>query len=272
MEIDVVLEVEPGDPQIAIDFLLANVNLSKSRLKDLMNKGGVWRVTNDGHRARLRRAMSDLLVGEQVEIFYSESLLAMKLLRAELIEDCGQYSVWNKPYGMPVRGSDWGDFNAFERAVELHFQTKRELFWLSSFDYSAAGLVLLAHSRKAAAAFLEQFNPSGFKGALAHYRCDVNGDFLLSGEIELDVDGEPAFSVAEKVRFDERPNRSVLDVWPKTGREQQVRKQLSDLSYPIVGDDVFGVEDDYEQLRLKLVELSFVCPVTNEKRHFSLLT
>ncbi len=272
MEIDVVLEVEAGDPQIAIDFLLANVNLSKSRLKDLMNKGGVWRITKEGVRSRLRRAVSDVLVGERIEIFYSDALLAMKPLRAELLKDEGQYSVWNKPNGMPLTGNDWADFNSFERVLELHAKQDRETYWLAGFDYEASGLMLIAHTRKAAAALLSQYDPSGFQRAEVRYRCDVVGDFLLDGEIELDVDGEPALSVAEKIRYDERPDRSVLDVWPKTARDQQVRKQLSDLAHPVVGDEEFGLEEeDYEQLRLKIVELKFICPVSGENQHFSLL-
>ena len=68
MKIDAVLEVEAGDPQILVEFLLSNVNLSKSRLKDVMSKGGIWRVTNDGERTRVRRAMTDIFVGEQIQI------------------------------------------------------------------------------------------------------------------------------------------------------------------------------------------------------------
>jgi tRNA pseudouridine32 synthase / 23S rRNA pseudouridine746 synthase len=272
LEIDVVLEVEPGDPQIAIDFLVANINLSKSRLKDLMNKGGVWRVSHDGTRQRLRRAMSDILVGEQIEIFYDEALLSLKPMRPQLVDDFIEYSIWNKPYGMPLVGNDWGDFNALERILEQHLQPERDIFWLSSFDYEAAGLILIAHTRKAAATLSSQFDPAGFNGAEVCYRCDVVGDFLLDGEIELDVDGEPAISMASKVRYDERPDRSVVDVWPKTGRLQQVRKQLSDLEYPVVGDEDFGLaQDENELLRMKIIELKFKCPVSGKNQHISLM-
>jgi tRNA pseudouridine32 synthase/23S rRNA pseudouridine746 synthase len=272
MEIDAVLEVEAGDPQIAIEFLLANINLSKSRLKDLMSKGGVWRVTKEGERERLRRAMTDIFVGEQLEIFYNEDLLALKPLKPELIIDEGQYSVWNKPAGMPLLGNDFGDFHSFGRAVEYTFNPNRPIFWLSAIDYEATGMVILAHSRKAAADLTTQFNPEGLKGAEVHYRCEVIGDYQGGDRIDLDLEGEPSRSRVEKVRYDARPNRTVLDVWLETGREHQVRKQLAELGYPVIGDEEYGPEnDEMEGLRLKIVELKFDCPLNGDIQHVSML-
>ncbi|TCS40002.1 pseudouridine synthase family protein [Reinekea marinisedimentorum] len=272
MEIDAVLEVEAGDPQIAIDFLVANINLSKSRLKDLMNKGGVWRVDKNGDRQRLRRAMTDILVGEQIEIFYDDDLLALKPLKAELLEDAGQYSVWNKPAGMPLHGSDWGDFQSFARAVELAFNPAREIFWLAALDYEASGLLILAHTRKAALAFSNQLAVDGFEGASLHYRADVQGDLGAVDRLDQPIDGATAITRVKKARYDARPNRSVVDLWPETGREHQIVRQFAAAGNPVVGDERYRQEDDsVEGLRLRLVELAYSCPVSGEARTFSLI-
>lgn len=272
MQIDAVLEVEAGDPQIAIDFLVDNVNLSKSRLKDLMNKGGIWRVALDGERTRLRRAMSDIFVGEQIEIFYDEELLATKPVRPELVVDKEQYSIWNKPLGMPLKGNDWADFNCFERALELQFKGQRPLFWLNAFDYEASGLALIAHSRKAAAELSEQFNPTGFQSASMVARCDVDGEFTATRSLQSDSDEGTAKMDVEIRRYDGRSNRTTLTVSPRTGFELQIRHQLAEAGFPVVGDDENGFDDEsYEVLRLKNVELTFECPVDHETEHVSLL-
>ncbi|WP_196158313.1 pseudouridine synthase [Reinekea sp. G2M2-21] len=272
MEIDAVLEVEAGDPQIAIDFLVANVNLSKSRLKDLMNKGGVWRVSKTGERARIRRAMTDILVGEQIEIFYDDAYLSLRPIGPELIEDLGQYSIWNKPSGLSLSGSDFGDYNSFQRALELHFQPTRDIYWLQAFDYEATGIMVVAHTRKAAADLTVQFNPDGYQNAMVHYRCDVQGDYNGGEELTTDIEGDSAHSRVNKVRFDARPDRSVLDLWPTTGRPYQVRQQCAQAGNPVVGDELFGrSNDDIEGLRMKIIEVSFVCPVDGKIQHVSLL-
>lgn len=272
MQIDAVLEVEAGDPQIAIDFLVANVNLSKSRLKDLMNKGGVWRVTKTGARDRLRRAMTDIFVGEQIEIFYDEDLLAIKPIKPELLEDLGQYSVWHKPQGVPLTGSDWGDFHSFTRALALAFKPERDLYWFQAFDYDASGLMVLAHTRKAAADLTVQFDPEGLNSTKIHYRCEVVGDYQGPETIDQILDDLNASTRVQKVRYDARPNRSVLDVWPATARPNQVRRHLADAGYPIVGDEPNGQESGIgEMLRMKIVELEFECPVKGQIQRFSLV-
>jgi tRNA pseudouridine32 synthase/23S rRNA pseudouridine746 synthase len=272
VQIDAVLEVEAGDPQIAIDFLVANINLSKSRLKDLMNKGGVWRVTNEGERSRIRRAMTDIRVGEQIEIFYDETLLSLKPVKPDLIEDLGQYSLWNKPQGMSFAGSDWGDFNSFVRSVELYTKGEREMFLFQAFDYDASGVMLVAHSRKAAASLSEQFAETGFTRGKLHYRADVQGDFEGGDTLAMELEEGLAKAKVAKVRYDERPNRSVIDIWPLTGLEHQVRRQLSHAGFPVVGEDLYTDEEtETELLRLKCIEVEFECPVKGDIQHVSLI-
>lgn len=273
MKIDAVLEVEAGDPQIAIDFLTSNVNLSKSRLKDLMNKGGVWRVKQNGERERLRRAMTDIFVGEQIELFYDEALLQAKPIQAELLDDTEQYSVWQKPYAMPFHGDSWGDYNSFERFVQFTLKQSRPFVYLPSLDYRASGIVLLAHTRKAAAALMEQIGESAFDVAKLHYRADVEGECTYNGVCSLPVNGEPAETEIKTVKYDARPHRSVVDCWPKTGRPQQIAEQLNAIGHPIIGFLPADAElDELERpdpLRLKLVELSFICPMTGIEKHYS---
>ncbi|MBU2862919.1 hypothetical protein KO489_03595 [Reinekea forsetii] len=273
MKIDAVLEVEAGDPQILIDFLLSNVNLSKSRLKDVMSKGGIWRVDNNGERNRVRRAMTDIFVGEQIEIFYDEALMSAKPIRPGLIEDYGQYSVWQKPFGMPFQGDDWGDYNSFLRNLSFAFDEPRDTVLLSSLDYSASGLVLVPHTRKAAAAISESIGVDYIEDSAVHYRVDVEGDIGQLDSIEVDIEGEKAITNIEKVKYDERPNRSVVDVWPQTGRLNQVRTHFRAIGHPIIGDiDPSREIDDTvrpDPVRLKLVELTFLCPVTKVLKSYS---
>ncbi|WP_320822483.1 pseudouridine synthase family protein [Reinekea sp.] len=272
MEIDAVLEVEAGDPQIAIDFLVSNVNLSKTRLKDLMNKGGVWRVTLSGERHRIRRAMTDILVGEQIEIYYDEAILTAKAIIPELLHDAGQYSVWNKPAGMTLDGTDFGDTNSFRRALDFQFKPLRECFWINAIDYESTGLVVLAHTRKAALAFSETFDPDGFHAAMVHYRADVAGEIPEQLAIVEPLDDQLAQTRISRIRYDARPDRSVIDIWLETGRTDQARRHLAGQGYPVVGDEVYGrPEEDATGLRLRAVELSFDCPVTGQNRYFSLV-
>lgn len=264
MEVDAVLEVEAGDPQIAIEFLQANVNLSKSRLKDLMSKGGVWRVTKTGERERIRRAMTDILVGEQIEIFYNDHLLAVKPMKAELLHDAGQYSVWRKPSGMPWQGSDFSDHTSFERAVHLAFQQNRDVFWLPALDYDASGIVVMAHSRKAAAQLNEAFEPGALAATLI-YKADVYGDLNPEDASDVELNNEEvAKQKVQKEKYEAHVDRSQIRVTLQTAYPRQIRESLAAIGHPVVGDTEFYNDEAAPDLRLKLVTCQFECPLTHD--------
>lgn len=275
MELDAALEVEAGDPQIAIDFLVDNINLSKSRLKELMRRGGVWRVTRDGHRERLHRAMTDISVGEQIEIFYDEALFSLKPLQPELVVDAGQYTLWNKPTDASLHGNDWTDYHSFSRAVELKLDGERPIFWLNNLDYQASGLTLLAHSRKAAAELTEQLDNLESSAAVVKYRAVVYGQFVHQGRVSTELMDGAAISEFSPVRYDARPDRTILDIQLVSALPDQAQRQCKSLGHSIVGDEMHDHQEDQELadgsgLQLKLTELAFQCPVEKKPMRFSL--
>lgn len=270
MQIDVVLEVEAGDRQIAIDFLVDNIELSKSKLKDMMNKGAVWHVDEKGKRRRIRRAMSDLKVGDRLEIFYDDTLLSIKPPLPRLVADLTHYSVWDKPAGLLSQGTDWGDHCSLPRMVELYFKPKREVFLVHRLDREASGLMMVAHSRKAAASLSELF-ASGDR-ITKHYRVEVLGDTPEEGVINTPIEGQAARTRYKKLKYDPHPDRSTLDVWIESGRKHQIRRHMESIGHPVIGDPRYGKGNkSNEGMKLRAVEMRFECPITQQEQHFSVL-
>lgn len=267
---DIALEVEAKDSLIAIDFLLDNVNLSKSRLKDVMNKGSVWLKSGNKPRSRLRRAMTDLKVGDIVEVFYDEQLLSLKPVKLTPIADNGQYSVWDKPAGMLTQGTDWGDHTALLRVVELAFTPRREAFLIHRLDRESSGLVVIAHSRKMAATLTELFKSGHVK---KRYRIEVSGnlaDFAAFGDINEPLDGKSADTRFELIRYEAAKNYSVVDVWLGTGRKHQIRRHFDHIGHPVMGDPKYGTGNKNESgMKLNAVDLNFKCPVTKKDVNFT---
>lgn len=271
MQTDLVLEVEEGDALIAIDFLVDNIELSKSKLKDMMNKGAVWHVgARKGNRRRLRRAMSDIAVGDRLEVFYDDELLAIRPPLPRLVADETHYSVWDKPPGLLSQGTDWGDHASLPRLVELYFQPRREVFLIHRLDREASGLMVVAHSRKAAAMLSDLF-ASG-EAVTKRYRVEVLGDTPGEGVINTEIEGKKALTRYHKLKYEAGPNRSTLDVWIETGRKHQIRRHLDSIGHPVIGDPRYGEGNkSNEGMRLKAVEMSFDCPITSKSQRFSLL-
>ncbi len=61
----------------------------------------------------------------------------------------------------------------------------------------------------------------------------------------------------------EKNSKSLVDVLLETGRTHQIRVHFSHLNHPIIGDKLYGKED--ERLFLHCYSLSFIHPKTKEK-------
>ncbi|MBN8444047.1 MAG: RluA family pseudouridine synthase [Gammaproteobacteria bacterium] len=255
----------------AIDLLtLALPDLSKGRLKDAMNKGALSVQKGKQHR-RMRRAQAIVQPGEILHLNYDDDLLNRSCAPAELIADEEQYSVWFKPPGMLSQGNEWGDHLALLRHVELHFAQKRQVFLVHRLDREASGLVVIAHSKTAAAALsLLMQNQQMHKT----YHVQVRGQFSAAlkarGQVDLPIDGKPSCSQFHILTESTEPSRTWLEVTLITGRKHQIRRHFAAVGHPVMGDPQYGNHNqDPAGLGLQAVTLAFSLP-GKPKRQYQL--
>ncbi len=251
----------------AIRFLDEHFPLSRSKLKDAMNKGCVWR-TRRGERIRMRRAQTEIRHGDVIELFYNAEALRYLPKAVELIEDCEQYSVWNKPAGMPIAGDDWGDYNSLLRQVELMCQGERVVLAVQTLDVEATGVVVVAHQPQVAER-LRQLFASG--QVQQHYRAEVLGEIAESGTITAALDGQAAVTTFQRVNYNDYAGRSRVDAELPSGIPDQLRRHLEGIGHPVMGDALYGEGNDNRGgLRLRLTALAFTCPLRQQAVEFSL--
>lgn len=260
------IEIDSEDTT-AVDWLVNGSTLSRQRIKQAMNKGAVW-LTRGKSTTRLRRATKKPLAGDTLHLYYDEKVLSAVPPEARLIADEGAYSVWFKPCGMLSQGSKWGDHCAINRFVEKTLQPQRPAFVVHRLDRAATGLIIIAHEKKIAAHLSELFQKREVE---KHYRVIVHHKFPENAmTIDKDIDGRQAVSHVQRLEFDPAKNRSLLDVAIETGRKHQIRIHLSESGFAVVGDRLYGDQDDKLDLQLCAVSLAFTCPLKKEKRQFLL--
>ena len=250
--------------QNARDLLASESGLSVRRVSVAMASGAVWLRNAHGIR-RLRRKSAKLSQGDELLMNYDESVLAQTTAPARLIKDGGRWSVWDKPGGMRSQGSRWGDHTTLGRYAETHLEPQRESFIVHRLDLAARGLMLLAHDKKAAAHISAQF---AARSVTKQYHAVVHGKFPAASSAQVystDIDGKSAESRASRVRFDPDSNRSVVQVAITTGRKHQIRRHLAEAGYAIVGDRLYGNNDDTEDLCLVASLLGFNDPETGTR-------
>lgn len=256
------------EQQTAIELLAKNTPLSKQKLKTAMSHGAVWLESSIGTH-RLRRAKKLIDENNVIHFYYDKMIQESEPNAAVLIADEGDYSIWNKPYGMYSQGTKWGDHYAIHRWVEIQLKPQRSAFTVHRLDRAASGLMIIAHTKKVATKFSELFQS---RKITKHYQAIVEGTFnnvSLPHIISNEIDGKPATSIITDIEIIEN-NKSRVTIEIETGRKHQIRRHLSELGYPIVGDRLHGSKNHEENLQLKSCYLKFNCPISNVVRKYLL--
>jgi tRNA pseudouridine32 synthase/23S rRNA pseudouridine746 synthase len=247
----------------AVDVLALATGLSKSKVKSAMTAGAVW-IQKGSKTVRLRRAKSMLQSGEQISIHYSDKILSDTPIAPALIVDNKNYSVWNKPVGLMSSGTRFGDHCAINRVVQKMLD--RPVFLVHRLDKFVKGVMVLAHSKRCAAALSKQFQDRTIKKI---YKAIVTGKLDSPVQITESLDGKDANTRIAAIDHDDR--YTLLQVEILTGRKHQIRRHLAGIGLPILGDRQYS-DSRFPQLQLASISLAFDCPNLGERVTFHLPT
>lgn len=255
------ITIMQDDPVTACDALARRTGLSKTRLKRAMVQGAVWVQRPDVKMRRVRRATTVVQPGDRWTVYYDPAILDLEPPEAHCLKVTPHYSIWFKPAGLMTQGTRFGDHCSLARQVEQHFHMKRKVLLVHRIDREAAGLVLVAHSREAAARFSAMLRTGAIK---KRYTVLVRGDLTgrpSPGRINLPLDGKIAITDFVAVAYDAALNQTFLHVIIQTGRLHQIRRHFAMIGFPVIGDPRYG-EANKNQSGLKLVadRMAFDCP------------
>jgi len=252
--------INQSNQALLIDILADATLLSKQILKSALDKGCVW-LKSGKKTNRIRRVKKPLKVGDEVFIYYNERVLSSIPADPELLLDKKDYSIWLKPAGVFAQGSKWGDHCALTRLVEKSLD--RQTFLVHRLDRATSGLMIIAHTRQAARELSKLFAERKIKKT---YLAIVKGKFQDGVlKINKDVDGKRAVSYAKLLKYSN--DESLLKIDIETGRKHQIRKHLSGVGHPIIGDRLYGnaQKNHPKDLQLQAIYLKFNCPISNNE-------
>lgn len=271
MNIDLNKKIEKSIPitsngKRAIDWLAENTLLSRMQLKKALANGAVWLQTGK-KQDRLRRATRELPANSTLHIYYDADILAIEPPLPVLISDEKQYSVWYKPPGLLSQGSKQGDHCSLLRIVEQLLN--RKTFLVHRLDREASGLMLVAHTEKAAAALSDLFQSNRIS---KHYRASIAGEWqpeALPLKIESDIDDKHAITWIDSAVYDAGNQQTHLQIHIDTGRKHQIRRHLAGLGHPVLGDARYGQPTGSTSIALQAWRIEYLCPLFNRKRTYT---
>ena len=258
------LTISPPHHATACDVLAAHTGLSKTRIKQAMNKGAVWHQRPKTKLRRLRKATATVKPGDRLLLYYDPAILSLTPTDASCQLDMQHYSIWLKPAGLMTQGTRYGDHCALSRQVERHFKMKREALLVHRIDREAAGLVIIAHSRTAAAKLSAMLRENRISKRYAVWVLGDLTEHATDGRIEFDIDDKRAVTLYKTVRYDRGRNQTLAHVQIGTGRLHQIRRHFAQIGFPVMGDPRYGLGNKCPGgLRLVAFSIAMDCPFGN---------
>tara|TARA_R110000803_G_scaffold103320_1_gene171461 strand:- start:19111 stop:19956 length:846 start_codon:yes stop_codon:yes gene_type:complete len=256
-------------PITIVQALQIQCDLSVGEIKKSIDKGALWHSRGKATQ-RCRRLKKTLNIGDKLHFYYDENVLSQVPTPATLIADVNDYSVWYKPYGILSQGSKWSDHCTITRWAQKNLTPERAVFPVHRLDRAATGLILVAHSKKAARALSQMFEQHQLEKT---YHIIVHGNLQQRTQPEtvaLAIDGKPACSHFSHMAYDEKRDLSLLKVNIESGRKHQIRIHAASIGLPVVGDRLHGVQQSLADLQLCAVALNFTCPIHQLERCIAL--
>ncbi len=263
------LSLKVSNSKPICEFLAENCALSKIKIKDALQKGAVTLKRGGRKQIRIRRATYTLLAGDRIQFHYDQHVLEKKPPKPTLLHNKNHYSIWYKPAGLLSQGSKYGDHCSLQRIVEKFFQQKKFITLVHRLDREVSGIVCVAHNKKTAAKLSELFSTNEVEKRYLGY---VEGQVAETGKtihIENDIDGKSAITILKVL--ESTREISKLEIELHTGRKHQIRRHLSKIGHPIIGDYRYGGKRNTSGIKLLAYKLGFSCPIDKQQVEYILL-
>ncbi|PHR70999.1 MAG: RNA pseudouridine synthase [Lutibacter sp.] len=210
--------------------------------------------------------------GETITLFQSEEKKGIKALKLslEVVFEDDFLAIINKPAGILVSGNE---FKTITNALVQNLQKSTETDAVKPqpthrLDYPTTGLLLIGKTSSSIIALNRLFEN---KEIQKKYIAITLGKMKSFGTIDFTIDEKESlshFKVLKTVTSERFKFLNLVQLVPKTGRRHQLRKHLSAINNPILGDKEYGIESlilNGKGLYLHASSLEFVHPFTKEK-------
>lgn len=264
--IDVTYTVTDQEAGLRIDKVAALVftDFSRAQLQGWINDGSLL------HNGKIQKSKQRVKAADVLHLsttLQQHSEDQPENIAIDVVYEDDAVLVINKPVGMVVHPGAGNQTGTLVNALLYHYPQQHHLpraGLVHRIDKDTSGLLLIGKTKPAQMALMEQLKD---KSVYRHYQCVVAGDQAsLARHRRIDAPigrhrnqrtkmtvmtagREAVTHMLEITALND--NYCLLDIGLETGRTHQIRVHLSHITYPIVGDRVYGGR---RQLRAGLTE------------------
>jgi len=249
-------------------FLIDNTKLNISNSQKMLAKGRVFdennKILQNGQKVK----------GEfiQVALFEGHTRGLKPIFETE------DFAVFDKPSGVMVHPTSRNTEYTLLDEIRYHFGENANL--AHRIDQETSGLVLVTKNKYSDILLKEMFENKLYD---KNYLAIVDGELIKSIEInskirkalnskigvkmETSQEGKESFTSIKPLKYDKNKHQTYIEATPLTGRQHQIRVHLESIGHRIVGDPIYGIDEDIaDKYLLKLLSKEERIKMTGNSR------
>jgi 23S rRNA pseudouridine1911/1915/1917 synthase len=234
------------------DFLKEDINIDFKLTLNLLEKG---KITDENNK-RLQK--NQIIKSQFIYIVIFEPIT--KGLKP--IFDSFHFAIFDKPSGIMVHPSSH-QLNIYTLLDEIKYHFGQKASLVHRIDAETSGLVLISKN-----AFSDMILKNMFeeKKYIKKYFAIVEGHIeknikidtpitndtgLIKLKMKTDLNGKESKTLINPISYYEEKNQTLVEAIPQTGRQHQIRVHLNSIGHKIIGDPIYGIEENIADLFLK---------------------
>jgi len=224
------------------DFLIKELDFSFAFATSLLAKGKIL----DQENKRLRK--KQLVKSGFIKVYVFEA----KTKGLNPLFDSFHFALFDKPSGLKVHPSSISSEYTLLDEIQYHFGKEANL--VHRIDAETSGLVLVAKNAYSEMMLKQMFEDKKYK---KKYYAWVKGEIKENIEIKSKIQNASSFIKLKMQAGNEgkesltlikplvhKKKRTLVEAIPITGRQHQIRVHLDSLSHNIIGDPIYGIDED----------------------------
>ena len=247
---------------------LFDSTITKSALKKVLKKQYI--TVNDA----IASSATFINGGETIRLYIPENIISKTklILTLKILFEDDYLAIIHKPPGILVSGYN---FKTIAKALPQNLKPSNLIDAtipqpVHRLDYPTTGLLIIGKTSSSIRALNKLFENKKIKKT---YYAITIGRMNKTGKITTTIDNKPStsiYNILESVYSKRFGILNLVKLKPKTGRKHQLRKHLTSIGNPILGDKDYAIDTlilNGKGLYLHAFSLKFIHPFTKEKIH-----
>ena len=227
------------------DFLVDVVKLSESLAHKLLKNAKIV----DHKKRRLQK-------GKVLKSGYIEVLIFEPMTKGlKPLFQTEHFALFDKPSGLLVHPTIRSTEYTLLDEVRYLFGEEAQL--VHRIDAETSGLILVSKNGYAQHVLKEMFEKKTFvkkyKALVAHelkeeIRVDkkiTTSNGLIHLKMQTSDSGKESSTLIRPIAYDRDKNQTLVEAIPYTGRQHQIRVHLDSIGHSIVGDPIYGLDENF---------------------------